>query len=282
MIRLFASDLDGTLLNALHRTDPVVLRSIARVRQAGLRFSLATGRTLRSGRQMGFASNVCVVCANGAIVLDEGGAPIRTRSLDPAFVQELAAAFPTAPLEFVTVRHTYHLQSLEQHRASLGNAPLARRIVMRAPGLVGPPEHVYGVTPAQLASLDVLKVNAHLQGPGLAQDVHAFLARHADVATNAPFDPCMFEITAAGVNKGEALAWLAARLGIAEDEVAVYGDGGNDVVMLERFRHAYATANGSPAAKRAAGTVIGPCATYAVPRHVVRTLRAQGSLSAAR
>ncbi|MBM6989111.1 MAG: HAD hydrolase family protein, partial [Olsenella umbonata] len=39
MIRLFASDLDGTLLNALHRTDPVVLRSIARVRQAGLRFS---------------------------------------------------------------------------------------------------------------------------------------------------------------------------------------------------------------------------------------------------
>lgn len=176
MIRLFASDLDGTLLNALHRTDPVVLRSIARVRQAGLHFSLATGRTLRSGRQMGFAGNVCVVCANGAIVLDEGGAPIRTRSLDPAFVQELAAAFPTAPLEFVTVRHTYHLQSLEQHRASFGNAPLARRIVMRAPGLVGPPEHVYGVTPAQLASLDVLKVNAHLQGPGLAQDVHAFLA----------------------------------------------------------------------------------------------------------
>ena len=128
----------------------------------------------------------------------------------------------------------------------------------------------------------MLKVNAHLQGPGLAQDVHAFLARHADVATNAPFDPCMFEITAAGVNKGEALAWLAARLGIAEDEVAVYGDGGNDVVMLERFRHAYATANGSPAAKRAAGTVIGSCATYAVPRHVVRTLRAQGSLRAAR
>ena len=93
MIRLFASDLDGTLLNALHRTDPVVLRSIARVRKAGLHFSLATGRTLRSGRQMGFAGNVCVVCANGAIVLDEGGVPIRTRSLDPAFVQELAAAF---------------------------------------------------------------------------------------------------------------------------------------------------------------------------------------------
>ena len=101
---------------------------------------------------MGFAGNVCVVCANGAIVLDEGGAPIRTRSLDPAFVQELAAAFPTAPLEFVTVRHTYHLQSLEQHRASFGNAPLARRLLMRAPGLVGPPEHHHASAGARRTS----------------------------------------------------------------------------------------------------------------------------------
>ena len=34
--------------------------------------------------------------------------------------------------------------------------------------------------------------------------------------------------------------------GIEEDEIAVYGDGGNDLVMLRRFRHSYATANGSP------------------------------------
>ena len=90
----------------------------------------------------------------------------------------------------------------------------------------------------------------------------------------------MFEITAAGVDKGSALAWLAGWLGLGEDEVAVYGDGGNDICMLERFAalgHAYATSNGSADAKRAAGNVIGSCARHAVPRHMLETLRREGS-----
>ena len=112
---------------------------------------------------------------------------------------------------------------------------------------------------------------------GEASEVAAFIAEHDEVV-NAPFDPSMFEVTRAGVNKGEAVAWLAGYLGIREDEVAVYGDGGNDIQMLGRFAghgHAYATSNGSDAAKSAAGNVIGNCAAWAVPRHMLRTLREQ-------
>lgn len=110
-----------------------------------------------------------------------------------------------------------------------------------------------------------------------APEVASFIAEHPEVV-NAPFNPSMFEVTRAGVNKGEAVAWLAGYLGIREDEVAVYGDGGNDIQMLERFAgygHAYATSNGSDAAKHAAGNVIGSCATWAVSRHMLVTLRAQ-------
>ena len=35
VVKLFASDLDGTLLNALHKTDPVILASLRRLRAAG-------------------------------------------------------------------------------------------------------------------------------------------------------------------------------------------------------------------------------------------------------
>lgn len=52
-------------------------------------------------------------------------------------------------------------------------------------------------------------------------------------------------------------------------------DGGNDLVMLRRFRHSYATANGSPEAKAAASAVIGRCEFHAVPKHILQTLRAQ-------
>lgn len=48
--------------------------------------------------------------------------------------------------------------------------------------------------------------------------------------------------------------------------------------MLARFDHAYATSNGSDAAKRAAGNVIGSCAFYSVPRHILATVRREGPL----
>lgn len=112
--------------------------------------------------------------------------------------------------------------------------------------MTGGPEYVYDCTSAQLASLPVCKVNLHLQGqpPEVAREVSAFLAEHPEVV-NAPFDPTMFEITASGVDKGSALAWLAGWLGLGEDEVAVYGDGGNDICMLERFAARGQTSQGS-------------------------------------
>ena len=155
--------------------------------------------------------------------------------------------------------------------------PVWRKVVMRGMSMTGGPEHIYDCEPAQIAELEVCKVNAHIQGMGEASEVAAFIAEHDEVV-NAPFDPSMFEVTRAGVNKGEAVAWLAGYLGIREDEVAVYGDGGNDIQMLGRFAghgHAYATSNGSDAAKSAAGNVIGSCAGWAVPRHMLRTLREQ-------
>ena len=59
------------------------------------------------------------------------------------------------------------------------------------------------------------------------------------------------------------------------DLINLYGDGGNDVTMLERFEHAYATANADADAKKAAGNVIGNCAFHAVPRHMLATVRAE-------
>lgn len=94
---------------------------------------------------------------------------------------------------------------------------------------------------------DVCKVNCRVPDSDMERELHAFLAEHADAVVNAPFNPAMFEITDRACNKGESVAWLANYLGFSEDEVAVYGDGGNDIVMLDRFEHAYATSNGSDA-----------------------------------
>ncbi len=273
MIQLFASDLDGTLFNAAHTVDPVILASIRKVRRAGAHFSVATGRTLRSNTAFGFEGNVAVVCANGAIVLDESNTMIRFEAIDQAIIEEMATRLSHIQFDYVGERHTYHNYSEAEHAAIYARRPWYSKILLRGMGSVGAPENVYDCTPDLIAGKRICKVNAHLSDPQEIADVSAFVAEKSETIVNAPFDPSMFEITARGVNKGEAVAWLANYLGLVEDDVAVYGDGGNDIELLARFEHAYATSNACEAAKAAAGNVIGSCAFHAVPRHMVGTLR---------
>jgi hypothetical protein len=56
------------------------------------------------------------------------------------------------------------------------------------------------------------------------------------------------EITAPGVSKGSALAFLAHRYGIAREETIAAGDNGNDVSMIAWAGLGVAMANATPEA----------------------------------
>lgn len=153
-----------------------------------------------------------------------------------------------------------------------------RRIVMRGMRARGGvhEEQFFDQSIAQILAHEVCKVNCRVSDPDLDRELKAYLADRSDTVVNAPFDPVMFEITEKDCNKGASIAWLARYYGIEEDEVAVYGDGGNDLEMLKRFKHSYATANAIPEAKRIASKTIGHCARHAVPKHILATLKTQG------
>lgn len=192
MIRLFAADLDGTLLNSMHMTDRTILTSIGRVRAAGAHFSVATGRVFRTTRDFGFCGGMCVVCANGSIVLGEGDEVLRAEVVDPAFCVDLVSEFGDLPFEFVSAEHTYHRCSEAEHVEAFADAPRYWRIATRGMRMTGGPEYVYGCTSAQLASLPVCKVNLHLQGqpPEVAREVSAFLAEHPRLSTPPSIPRC--------------------------------------------------------------------------------------------
>lgn len=79
MIKMFASDLDGTLLNALHEADGTIRRAIRELTEAGLHVVPATGRsTLPIGVHgfTGLALDAC--CSNGSIVRDSHGEVLKT------------------------------------------------------------------------------------------------------------------------------------------------------------------------------------------------------------
>lgn len=281
MIKLFASDLDGTLFNALHQTDRAILRRLRRVLRAGCHVALATGRWSATGSELGFGDlPLEVVSANGAFVYGTGGELLRHVPVDPAVLEELLRAFPTCCLVCVAPDGTFVCGSREQQEAGyLAPSGILGPLIARQARRRGNPSFVFDCSVADVMAHTVCKVNCRALDPGIKAELDAFVREHADVLVNASFDGDLFEITDASVDKGEAVAWLARYLGIAEDEVAVYGDGGNDLAMLERFAHAYAPRGASDAAKLAAGSVIGSCALHAVPRHMLATVRREGALA---
>ena len=275
MIKLFAADLDGTLLNAFHKVDRVIADAIREVTDAGAHMVIATGRTMLSNREHGFDGLPVEMCsANGSIVVGREGV-LKTFPVNPQLLEELVGAFPDICFDCIALEGTFATGTAEMRMAGFASDPWWRQIAMRGMRQVFQQSISFETPLSDLLDREVLKVNCRVADPVRAEELKAFVAEHADMVVNAPFSPVMFEMTDPAVNKGASVAWLARHYGYTEDEVAVYGDGGNDIAMLERFEHAYATANGSDAAKRAAGNVIGRCAFHAVPRRMVATVRAQ-------
>lgn len=280
MIKMFASDLDGTLLNALHETDRVIRSAVKEALACGAHVVPATGRVVLPIGPHGFTGLALdAVCANGSIIRGRTGEVLKTYTVDPAFTEELIKEFPQICFDCCTPDGMFSSGSYEMHLAGFKRDSPVRRIIMRGMRARGSvhEEQFFEQSIADILSHDVCKINCRVTSAELEAELKAFLAAHADTVVNAPFDPVMFEITDKACNKGESVAWLGCYYGIAEDEIAVYGDGGNDLAMLRRFRHSYATANASDEAKAAAGRTIGHCAFHAVPRHILRTLRSQRS-----
>ncbi len=278
MIKLFASDLDGTLLNGLHEADRTIRNAIKTAIELGAHVVPATGRSVLPIGDHGFTGlKIDAVCANGSIVRGQNGEVLKTFAMDPTFVEELLRAFPQICFDCCTPDGMFSSGSYEMHQEGFKRDGLMRRIIMRGMRARGGAheEQFFDQSLSSILSHEVCKINCRVTTAELDRELKAFLADHTDTVVNAPFDPVMFEITDKDCNKGESVAWLGRYYGIDEDEIAVYGDGGNDIAMLSRFRHSYAMANGSDEAKAAASATIGRCEFHAVPKHILATLRRQ-------
>lgn len=279
MIKLFASDLDGTLLNFYHETDRAILSHIRAVTQAGAHVALSTGRPIRSGAGLGFGDlPIEVVASNGSVIYGADGTLLKAFEIGPELVEDMLTAFPQIIFECIAPEGSYITGSLEDWLDSFVASSEFERKGMRRRNLrraQDDPTMRFSQGVAGVLEHEVCKVNCRIRDAALKREFEAYLEERSTDLVNAPFKPVMFEITRRGVNKGAGLAWLAAHFGIEEDEVAVYGDGGNDIEMLTRFRHAYAPANADAEAKRAAGTVIGSNAFHSVSKHMLRTVQGQ-------
>jgi len=228
-IRLVAFDLDGTLLSPdLALCDPV-LRAVARLVAEGVKVVIVTGRMHRTAetfaRRLGL-ENQPLVSFNGAMVKRVGGDDLwwyRPIDTAPALdVLSFLAGHGLQPLVFDDDRVYAHAPGVvaEQYRLISGVAPeYVGDLVARVGAEAGP------VRPTK-----ILQVQSPDLMPALRAEAEDRFGRVLNVTTSYPF---FLEFMNHLVSKGRALAEVCRRLGLEAQDVAAFGDGMNDLDMIE-------------------------------------------------
>lgn len=224
MVKLIASDIDGTLMRYGETSlPPALFDLIRRLRAAGVLFCPASGRQYHSLRQLfaPVADEVCFLCENGAVVFGPGTeaeAPVLSKTPMPreealALVRDISA-----------LPKSYALIS-GQNISYLWNWPeeLARDLRDWTGNLTRPAEQA-GDIPE-----DIIKVSACCPSPAAAGE--ALGPRWGGPFHMAEAGPIWLDFTLS--DKGTGLRGLCRSLGVEPAEAMAFGDNWNDVPMLE-------------------------------------------------
>ncbi len=244
-VRALACDLDRTLIAEDLVLRPRTRAALASARDAGLHVIVATGRMFRSVRPYVEEAGLPdpVVCYQGAVVADPAtGTFLRHEPIPLEDAREAIAAVEAEGfgLNCYVGDELYVAEETpaSQRYATFQSIPI-HTVGPLLEWLAEPPTKLVTIgDPDALAALEL-----------------RLKARFSDRLFIAKSLPYFLEIAARGVTKGVGMEFVAQRLGFTAAETSAFGDGENDVELLEWAGHAVAVENAHPRALAAADEV---------------------------
>jgi len=229
---VIATDLDRTLIAEDLALRPRTLAALARAREAGIPVIVATGRMVQSLRRVIEPAGLGepIVCYQGAVVAEADGsvllhAPIELELAREAIAAVVEAGYPPN----VYVGDELYVDTI---------TPESRRYATFQEIDIHPVGDLLGwlsEPPTKLVCIgdpDALERLEH--------ELRLRFEGRLWVSKSLPF---FLEFAAEGVSKASGLAFLAERLGFSPARVLAFGDGENDVEMLEWAGYAVAVEN---------------------------------------
>ncbi len=262
---MVATDLDRTLISDDYLLRPRTLAAIGRAREAGLRVIVVTGRMVQSARRVLEPAAITdpLVCYQGAAVVEADGSWLLHHPIALELAQEVIAAVEAAGfgLNVYVDDELYVAQvTAEAERYSL-----FQRIPLHIVGDLGswlskPPTKLVCI--GDPAALDGLGVRMREQFAGRLW-----------ISKSLPF---FLEFAAEGVSKGSGLDFLAARLGFSKERTVTFGDGENDLELIEWGGFGVAVANADERVKALADWVCPPVGEEGVAQVLEALLDSRG------
>ena len=231
MLKLVFVDLDGTFCDSQKNIPERNLRALDLAAEKGVQFVPCTGRNI-NGLPVELSGAACVhyaICGNGASVMDvRTGEALHTIAIDRARIIALYQRVRDLPCTIDVFSGDKIL--LERSRAKYIDEACGDDLVHR--------DYFYrlrtmwdGTFEEMIDRGPVTKINFLTSSDEDKATVRAAVDEVGGLGWTYSL-PMNTEVQVAGVNKGAAVQWLCAHLGIDVADVAAFGDGENDTEMI--------------------------------------------------
>ena len=242
-IKLIALDLDGTLLDSQKRLSSRNEKALKECIRRGIAIVPCTGRIWFGVPEVVrcFPGIRYAITTNGAVIEDV----VERKVLDERKMScsltlqilELAKQFHTMYDVYAGGRAFGEARFID-HMEEYGISPIVRKMVRDTREIV--PDVM-----AQVRALDqpAEKVNYFFADEAERTRARAALLARQDVIVSSSFSNNL-EINAIGATKGDAILRLAEHLGLAPDQTMGFGDGENDMTMIQMAGTGVAMENG--------------------------------------
>jgi len=249
-IRLFAIDVDGTLLDSTHQLRREVKDSVCRLAASGIKIALATARGPAAVREIvrQFDFSPWLICFSGGWIGE-----LDSPSLVPKDVRRDHRISCDAARTILSTAFSHDMEpnvfTPESWRVRKMTDQILQesRIVNLRPSVVTN-LLAYGEEPSKIMLISSLDE---------ASDVLLSIRESIRSFSTATFSKTNYlEVLPVGVNKAKALAVLTENLGFKLSQVAAIGDAPNDVEMLKEVGLPIAMGNASSEVKALAEWVV--------------------------
>jgi Cof subfamily protein (haloacid dehalogenase superfamily) len=222
-VRGIAMDMDRTILPSSLELSPALVSAVLDATAAGITAMIATGRMFASARPYALELGITapVICYQGALIADPvTGEWLLHQPIDVAIARQVIAAIQAEGFHMnVYLDDQLYVEDLNEE--AMTYAAHAR---LEA--------HVVGDLLAWLTqpTTKIVVVGDPDALDGLEADLRTRFDHTLFIAKSLPF---FLEIAQPGVSKGAALEFVCERIGIPASAVVGFGDGANDVELLQ-------------------------------------------------
>lgn len=223
MYKIVFCDIDGTLLNSKLVVTPKTRESVLSLREKGVRFVIASGRSPSGIYPIMDKNGFCfpMITCSGALVLDEDRKAVYENGIDISTVRRLINFIESEHLDTTWCVYTgddWFVKDKSDPRV------IREEQIIESYALEGTTDDVGDATVHKMLCIC---------GPGGSAEVEKKISESFPEVNAVRSSDILVEIMNRGVNKAESVKLYCAYLGIDPSDAVAVGDNYNDIEMLE-------------------------------------------------